>query len=95
MNSLDIDLPPVHTKINQNGRIVIPAELREKMGVKPGDPVVLTLSEGVLRVESHRAVIRKIQEDFARFRKPGQLASDELIAERREEARSEFEEELG
>lgn len=88
--------PPVHTKINENGRILIPASLREEMGVKPGDAVLMEVEDGVLRVESHIARIRRIQEEFKRFApKDGTLVSDQLIAERREEARREAEEALG
>jgi len=82
-------------RVNENGRILIPVAIREQMGVKAGDSLILTLEDGVLRVESYRAIIRKIQEDFKPFRKSGVLASDELIAERREEARRELEEGLG
>jgi AbrB family looped-hinge helix DNA binding protein len=84
------------TRINGNGRIVIPAEMRAKMNLKPGDSVLMTLGDdGVLRLESHMARIRKIQEDLRPYGKPGVLMSDELIAERREEARREMEEWLG
>jgi AbrB family looped-hinge helix DNA binding protein len=80
------------TKINENGRILIPAAMREQMNLKPGDSVVLTLENGILRVESYLAIIRKIQEDFKQFRKPGVSVVDEFIAEKREEARREMEE---
>lgn len=83
-------------RINENGRIVIPAEIRSKMNLKPGDSVLMKLDEnGVLRIESHMARIRRIQEELKKFGKPGVLMSDELIAERREEARREMEEWLG
>lgn len=85
----------VITKINDNGRIVVPVDIRKSMGLKAGDAVVMTLENGVLRIESHEAKIRKIQEDFRKFAKPGILASDELIADRREEARQDMEEWLG
>lgn len=85
----------VTTRINDNGRIVIPAGVRKSMGLKPGDVVVMTLENGILRIEPHEAKIRRIQEDFRRFAKPGILASDELIADRREEARQEMEDWLG
>ncbi len=80
------------SRLNANGRIVIPALIREKMGIKPGDAVFMMLEDGVLRIESHMSKIRRIQEEFKPFAKPGVLASDELIAERREEARREMEE---
>jgi AbrB family looped-hinge helix DNA binding protein len=85
----------INARINENGRIVIPAQIRKSMGLKAGDAVVMTLVEGVLRVEPLRASIRRIQEKLKKFAKPGALASDELIAERREEARGEMEEWLG
>jgi AbrB family looped-hinge helix DNA binding protein len=82
------------TKINENGRILIPSAIRDQMALKAGDSVVLTLENGVLRVESYLAVVRKIQEDFAPFRKPGVSVVDEFLAEKREEARREMEEGL-
>ncbi|HEV2134507.1 MAG TPA: AbrB/MazE/SpoVT family DNA-binding domain-containing protein [Terracidiphilus sp.] len=84
------------TRINENGRIVIPAAIRTRMNLKPGDSVLMRLDQdGVLRIESHMARIRKIQDELKKYGKPGVLMSDELIAERREEARREMEEWLG
>ena len=77
----------VTSRVNDNGRIVIPANIRKSMGLKPGDVVVMSLEDGVLRIESQLARIRRIQEEFKKFATPGTLASDELIADRREEAR--------
>lgn len=83
----------VSSKINQNGRIVIPAAIRRQMGLKAGDSVLMDVEDGVLRMETHRARIRRIQQEFKKIIPPGgMLASDELIAERREEARREEEE---
>jgi AbrB family looped-hinge helix DNA binding protein len=80
------------TKINQNGRIVIPAAIREELGLKPGDTLLLDVEDGVLRIETYPACIRRIQREIAPYARPGILASDELIAERRAEARREEEE---
>jgi AbrB family looped-hinge helix DNA binding protein len=85
----------IQAHINQNGRIVIPAVIRKAMGVKLGDSVVMSLEDGVLRIEPQLAKIRRIQRAFEPFANPASLASDELIAERREEARRETEEWLG
>jgi len=79
----------VSGRINANGRIVIPAALRRQMGINPGDSVLMEVEDGVLRLESHRSRIQRIQGEIARCCKPGPLASEELIAERREEARRE------
>ena len=85
----------VYGKINENGSIVIPAALRRQMGIKAGESVLMEVEDGVLRMESRRALIRRVQESLGRLIPPGRCLSDELIAERREEARREMEEELG
>jgi len=84
----------LHAKasLSNNGRIVIPAAIREEMGFATGDTLLMDVEDGVLRIESYPARIRRIQQEFAKYIKPGVLASDELIAERREEARREEEE---
>jgi AbrB family looped-hinge helix DNA binding protein len=85
----------VRSKINQNGRIVIPAAIRQEMGLKAGESLLMELEDGVLRIESYSARIRRIQEEIRKQIpiKPGaMLMSDQLIAERREEARREEEE---
>jgi AbrB family looped-hinge helix DNA binding protein len=89
------ETPTLDTKVNENGRILIPAAIREQMGIKPGDSVVLTLEDGVLRVESYRAIIRKMQQEMQQYKKPGVSVTDEFIAERREEARREQEQGIG
>lgn len=81
--------------INESGRVVIPAALRRQMGVTAGDAVLMEVEDGVLRIESHRARMRRIQDEFKQFSKPGVRMSDQLIADRREEARREMEQGLG
>jgi AbrB family looped-hinge helix DNA binding protein len=85
----------VHARISPNGRVVIPAAMRSQMGIKPGEDVLMEVEDGVLRIESHRARIRRVQEEFKKYAKPGVLKSDELIAERRKEARRDQEQGLG
>ena len=82
------------TVLAANGRIVIPAAIREELGFKPGETLLMDVNDGVLRIESYPVRVRRIQREIAQFIKPtpGILASDELIAERREEARREEEE---
>jgi AbrB family looped-hinge helix DNA binding protein len=80
-------------RLNENGRVVIPAPIRKKLGFTAGDTLLMDVEDGVLRIESYAARIRRIQQEIAQCCKPRDtLASDELIAERREEARREEEE---
>jgi len=84
----------LHAKVplSPNGRIVIPASIRQEMGFAPGDTLLMDVEDGVLSIESYAARICRIQKEFAQYAKPSVMASDELIAERREEARREAEE---
>ncbi|MGA9062267.1 MAG: AbrB/MazE/SpoVT family DNA-binding domain-containing protein [Terracidiphilus sp.] len=79
-------------RLSANGRIVIPAAIREQLGIRPGDPVLMEVEDGVLRIESYPTRIARIQREFAQFIPPGVSLADELIRERREEARREQEE---
>ncbi len=79
-------------KLSPNGRIVIPAEIRAEMGVKSGDNLYWDFEDDALRIETYPARIARIQREIAQYISPGVSLVDELIAERREEARREEEE---
>lgn len=75
--------------MNQQGRIVIPAECRAAAGIKPGDELIVeTVGEGELRLRTREQALKKAQEIVTRFGSGRDLVA-ELIAERREEARRE------
>lgn len=79
----------VRTRVSQNGRIVIPASFREALGISEGDEVVVRLDDQELRITTKQLRIRRAQERARRYLKPGTSLADELIAERRAEARRE------
>ncbi len=83
------NLSPLRSRINANGRVVIPSEMRRQMGLSPGDSVVMSVQDGVLTMESLQARVRRVQQSLRRLIDPDRRLSDELIAERREEARKE------
>ena len=71
-----------NARINENGRIVIPAAIREQMGLKAGEAVVMEIEDGILRMESHRAHIRRIQQEFRQPAAPGRkLAPQQQITD--------------
>jgi AbrB family looped-hinge helix DNA binding protein len=76
-------------KLNENGRIVIPAAMREALQVKPGDELLLHLEDGELHVTTRMQRIRRAQELVRRYVPEGVSLADELIAERREAAKRE------
>ena len=69
----------------------MPAALREQLGLKEGDRLVLTVQpDGSVKLVSLREAARRARGMFAHVA-PGRSLVDELIAERREEARKESE----
>lgn len=73
--------------LGARGRLVLPASLRERLELKEGDRLVLTVeADGSLRLVSLREQVRKLQGIFKDIA-PGVSLADELIQERREEAR--------
>jgi AbrB family looped-hinge helix DNA binding protein len=86
-------VPYARLKIDSAGRIVIPAEMRAAMMVKPGDTVTAIVENGVFRITSPEVALARVRvfaEEF-KARNPGVSVVDELIADRREEARRETE----
>ena len=76
-------------RINENGRVVIPASFRKALGIKPGDEVILSLEEDELRITTMKRRIERAQRHVRKYVKPGVSLVDELIAERREAAKRE------
>ncbi|MDX6650045.1 MAG: hypothetical protein QOJ97_1996 [Solirubrobacteraceae bacterium] len=76
-------------QMGERGRVVLPAPVRRALGLAPGDRLILTLEpDGGVRMVSAREVagrLRGLLRDVA----PGRSLADELLAERRAEARRE------
>ena len=77
-------------RINEQGRIVIPAECRAAAGLKPGDELIVeTVGEGELRIRTKEQALKEAQRIVARHSSGSRDLVAELIAERREEAERE------
>ena len=76
-------------RISEKGRIVIPSAMREELGIKVGDVVELRVEDKELRISTLKSRLERAQKRLQKYVKPGVLMSDELIAERREAAKSE------
>jgi AbrB family looped-hinge helix DNA binding protein len=76
-------------RINENGRVVIPASFRKALGINPGDEVLLRLEDDELRITTMKHRIARAQRQVRKYVKPGVSLVDELIAERREAAKRE------
>lgn len=78
-------------QIGAGGRVVIPAEMRTAMGVSEGDTLLARIVDGELHLLSQDAAVRKARALVQRYVPAGVSLVDELIADRREEARREAE----
>ncbi|MDP3895048.1 MAG: AbrB/MazE/SpoVT family DNA-binding domain-containing protein [Mesorhizobium sp.] len=76
----------VQLRIGDGGRVVIPADMRAALGVKPGDTLVARVVDGELSLMSQKSAVRRAQQLVRRFVPEGVSLVDELIAERRAEA---------
>ncbi len=76
-------------RVNENGRVVIPASFRERLGIRVGDDLVLLMEGDELRITTLKRNIERAQRLVRKHVKPGTSLVDELIAERREAARNE------
>ena len=76
-------------RVNENGRVVIPASFRKALGINAGDEVVLRLENDELRITTLKHRLERARRRIRQYIKPGRSLADELIAERREAAKHE------
>ena len=74
--------------MGNQGRIVLPAKLRERLGIAPGDELALELDGDRLVLEPRAAAARRARGMFGHLATEVSVA-DELVSERRQEARRE------
>lgn len=75
--------------VGKKGRLVIPAAMREALGIAEGEVLDLVVDRGELRMTTRRERLRRAQEWARTAIPPGVSLADELNAERREAARYE------
>jgi AbrB family looped-hinge helix DNA binding protein len=76
--------------VGDRGRVVLPSDIRAALGLEPGDRMLLsTDADGSLRLRPNRAVAKQGLGLLAELAPGGDSVVDELIAERRAEARRE------
>ena len=73
-----------NTRIAENGRVVIPIDIRKKLNLKIGDELIITLSnDNDIILHSPKQSLSKLQ-NLIRLKKTGSLV-EELINMRRKE----------
>lgn len=78
----------LHTtlRVAEGGRIVIPAEVRERLGLEVGADLVMTVEDDRATLMNAKAARRRARERVRRHISPGARLSAELMAERKKEA---------
>lgn len=76
-------------RVADGGRIVIPAEVRERLGMAVGADLVMTVEDDHATIMSAKAARRRARQLVRRYVVPGASLSEELMAERKKEARRE------
>ena len=76
------------TIIREDGSLMLPDDLLECAGLKPGDEVIIAIEDGHLIVQTDKQLSDQIKKMFSHV-PPGVSLADELIKERRAEFRRE------
>ncbi len=71
----------VRATLGADGRLLIPAALRDAAGLVRGEPVHMSLKDGRLVVSSAKAYWKKLNGIAAHLKKPGESVVDEFLAE--------------
>jgi AbrB family looped-hinge helix DNA binding protein len=74
--------------LGAQGRLVIPARLRRQLGLREGDALIARSEQGRLVVEKPDTTKQRLRDRYSRATK-GRSLAQELLAERRKEARRE------
>lgn len=78
------------TILDEEGRLVIPAEVRRSLGLEAGDQVVFVLDEtGVHLRPSRKEAYERAKARVRKYIPAGVSLADELLEDRRREALSE------
>jgi bifunctional DNA-binding transcriptional regulator/antitoxin component of YhaV-PrlF toxin-antitoxin module len=76
----------VHVTMAANGRLVIPAPLRNALKLERGGALVASVENGAIKLEPLAAVIRRVQSNVRRYVPAGEDLAGELSEDRRREA---------
>lgn len=80
---------PETTRITEGGRIVIPARYRRDLNLHTGDDLIVQVEDGELRIYTLQHAVERAQRIVQAHVPDGVSLADELIQDRRAEARRE------
>ena len=72
-------------QVRQRGILTLPAELREKCGIEPGDTIRLVDLDGIFVLTPMVAMVPELAREIERARLEAGLSIEELLANLREQ----------
>jgi AbrB family looped-hinge helix DNA binding protein len=79
----------IRNRMSEKGRVVVPAPIREALGIVVGDALDWRVEDGEVRISTRESRLRRAQEWVQQITPRGVSLADELSAERREAAKHE------
>ncbi len=77
-------------RVDSAGRVVVPADVRHRLGIAAGDALIVSADNQGIHLQTFAQAVRAAQEALAAYRVHGESVVDELIRDRRQEARREY-----
>lgn len=75
-----------NTTLDNSGRVYIPSEFRQVLGMESGIDIVIVMLDGELRIMTRAQALKKARDLVAQYIKTDGSLVDEFIKERREAA---------
>lgn len=76
------DIKPQTLKVAPDGRLLVPAAMREAMLLDDGGHVTARVEAGELRVASPAVAVKQVQACMRKYRQPGESVVDQFLAAR-------------
>ena len=78
--------------LEKSGRLLIPAEWRRQLNLQPGQELILRFEDDRIVILGTRAdAVKRVQAKIRQYIPAGRMLSEELLADRRDEAERESE----
>jgi AbrB family looped-hinge helix DNA binding protein len=79
-------MKPIAVKVSASGRMNLPSEVRKALGLEAPGHVIIAKDDGRLTITTMAQALEEVRALARPYAPKDRLASDELIAERREQS---------
>lgn len=79
----------LHTHLDRNGRVLIPHQIRNSMGLKSGDAFIVNMVNNELRISTIQNAIKEAQNLLKQHYTNSESMVDEFLEQKYQEAKKE------